>query len=654
MWGDNVDVGIVRDATGAGFPLRGRGSFRLEAHGDAERPVVECRASLANGEVDSLSFDRIEFAAAYDGKEYSLQRLHVVDGADSVDVTGWWRTPTSPVAVVRGEADWTAMLGSPFHAEVEPHGFSLAALGRALHRPLALGGVLSGRVVMDGTPDDPRIRVAADVAPRPGYTLALPHGKIAAEYAQGELTLSALELHGDVDATISGTLPVRVSLTRGVGVDRDAPVALDLRIRQSESVARLGGYWSRLSELDGHFKGDVSIRGSIARPRFGGEVAMDGGVIQVAGMVERFQNASARVKFVDNVVRLASIDAKSDRGGTVHGSGSLVLDGWKPASYRADLTLGELWMHSIPNLESLQDGRLTVTSIEWQDGRRIPSITGKVSVREASLSHVLDTGGGTQRASLTLPTSEPGWVCSIDIDAPKNVWIRDPDLRMELGGQLILKRDETGMYLRGNLNVLRGQYSVYGNKFSIIDGTLNFSTALLRPEIQINAYTPHRTSGGFERRIYLNLSWPHDQKEPTVTLSYDDPGYYESDIWRMLGGSDIAGGLAANTLERVLNEQMSDVSIEIGQRETRRQTQVETPEQEMMIGVGKYLWQDVYLRYRQGLTLTTSREVEVEYRLSNMFLIRSELVRYTRRNYVGANRQTLDEFNLDIRLRWEF
>jgi hypothetical protein len=275
-------------------------------------------------------------------------------------------------------------------------------------------------------------------------------------------------------------------------------------------------------------------------------------------------------------------------------------------------------------------------------------------VKEATLTHVLDSGPSTHRASITLPTSEPAWICSIDIDAPKNVWIRDPDLRMELGGQLILKRDETGMYLRGDLNVLRGQYTVYGNKFNIIDGTLNFSTALLRPEIQINAYTPHRSQGGFERRIYLSLSWPHDKKEPTVTLSYDEPGYYESDIWRMLGGSDIAGGIATNTLERVLNEQMSDVSIEIGTQDTRRASQQGTPEQEMMIGVGKYLWQDVYLRYRQGLTLTTSREVEVEYRLSNMFLIRSELIRHARRSYVGLDRQTLDEFNLDVRLRWEF
>ena len=73
-----------------------------------------------------------------------------------------------------------------------------------------------------------------------------------------------------------------------------------------------------------------------------------------------------------------------------------------------------------------------------------------------------------------------------------------------------------------------------------------------------------------------------------------------------------------------------------------------------MIGVGKYLWEDVYLRYRQGLTLETEREVEVEYRISNMFLIRSQIIRHSNRRYFGSVRQTADEYNLDVKFRWEY
>lgn len=651
-WGSNVDLAIVAEATGLPIALTGTGHVRVEARGAIDEPTVEVELDLTGGRVDSLVFDRMSVFAEYRDGQYRLRRLDLVENADSLEVVGWWRPDVSPLALARGEVDWNAALSSPFAATLTGRSYPIASLARKLHRSTRLGGAIDGSIEFTGSPAAPQIDLSLAVAPRPGATFALPPTQIDAAYADRVLVISRMALRGDVDADVSGRVPVRVSLVDGVQVEREAPMELDVQIRQPEGVVELGPYWSVVNTWSGGFHGDVTVRGTINQPRFGGELAMDDAVVQIAGMVERMENVSARVTFVDNVVQLSSLTAESSGGGSLRAGGSVTLDGWRPSTYRVDLFLRDLWLRSIPNIESRQDGQLTVASLTWSDGRRIPNVTGALNVREATVEGILEDRSGTP-ATITLPTDSPGWVCSIDIDAEKNVWLRDPDYRVELGGTLILKRDDAGLYLRGDLNVLRGQYTVYGNKFRIIDGTLDFSTASLRPEIHINAYTPHRTEGGFERRIYLNLDWPRDKKEAELTLSYDEPGYYESDIWRMLGGS-VAEGLAANTLERVLNEQMSDITVEVEQRQTERRSRRGTPEQEMTIGVGKYLWEDVYLRYRQGLTLTTSREVEVEYRLSNMFLIRSELIRHARRSYVGANRQSLDEFNLDIRLRWEF
>ena len=174
---------------------------------------------------------------------------------------------------------------------------------------------------------------------------------------------------------------------------------------------------------------------------------------------------------------------------------------------------------------------------------------------------------------------------------------------------------------------------------------------------------------GQEKRIYVNLSWPIDKKEPQLSLSYDDPGYSETDIWRMLGGTDVSGeaggtsswdaskavlGLGGNYLGKVLNDQMSGVTIEVETRTLSSDQRTGAAEHEMVIGVGKYLWQDLYLRYRQGLTLTTDREVEIEYRISNMFLLRSEVIRHAQRRVVANSRQSTDEFNLDVKFRFEY
>jgi translocation and assembly module TamB len=643
---------MIADAVGSPIDLEGTAGFRASVSGDVDNPNAEVKLDMRSGRIDSLALDRLEVDAGYDGRRYVLRRLHLVGGNDSLDVDGWWSPGVSPTQIVRGPVDWNAAFDGPFEATLSGHGFSLAALGRALRRNVWLGGAFEGSVALSGSPRRPRAQFSLDIEPRAGLSFALPHTRFEGVYADGVLEIARMRMEGDVAAEVTGSFPLRVSLVDGVGLDRDAPVALSLDIRQPDGVARLGDYWHRLTVWEGGFRGDVDIGGTIDEPRFSGALSMDNADIQVAGMVERFEDVSARITLVDNVVQLTSLDARSDGGGSLNGSGSITLDGWSPASYRVDLFLRDLWLRSIPNVESQQRGQLTVSSHVWKDGRQIPSVTGSLEVKEAVLTGVLEDRG-PNRASVTLPTDAPGWICSVDLDAENNVWIREPDLRMELGGQVIVKRDEAGLYLRGDLSVLRGQYTVYGNKFRIVDGALDFSTASLRPLIHINAYTPHRTEGGFERRIYLNLDWPRDKKEPEVSLSYDEPGYYESDIWRMLGGG-VASGLAANTLERVVNEQMSGMTVEVEQRQAARRSQQGTPEQEMMIGVGKYLLEDLYLRYRRGLSLSRSQEVEVEYRLSNWFIIRSEMIRHAQRNYVGSNRQTLDEFNLDFRLRWEF
>jgi hypothetical protein len=300
----------------------------------------------------------------------------------------------------------------------------------------------------------------------------------------------------------------------------------------------------------------------------------------------------------------------------------------------------------------------------------VPSITGSAYVREAQVFLMLETEGSVNGV-MTRPTIIPGWIANIDIEAPKNVWVRNPDLRMELGGEVILKRDERGNYLRGEFKVLRGTYNLYNNKFRITEGTFDFSKGYaFRPEMFLSAYTPYRREGGRENRIYLQVSWPIDQLEPTVTLNYDEPGYSETDIWKMLGGGYVTGadqtgegswdatsttqGIASNYLERFLSEQMTNLTIEVETRAPGNRYHSVDSDHEMSIAVGKYLSEDLYFKYRQGLSIGSSQAVDIEYRLSNMLIIRSEIIRHTDKLYLDQRSQVTDEINLDIKFRFEY
>ena len=72
---------------------------------------------------------------------------------------------------------------------------------------------------------------------------------------------------------------------------------------------------------------------------------------------------------------------------------------------------------------------------------------------------------------------------------------------------------------------------------------MDFSASeTLRPSMQIKAYTPHRGGEGERTTSTCILSWPYDKMEPQIPLSYDEPGYSESEIWRMLGGTSSRAG----------------------------------------------------------------------------------------------------------------
>ena len=73
-----------------------------------------------------------------------------------------------------------------------------------------------------------------------------------------------------------------------------------------------------------------------------------------------------------------------------------------------------------------------------------------------------------------------------------------------------------------------------------------------------------------------------------------------------------------------------------------------------MVAVGKYLSEGLYVKYKQGLAISTVRQIEVEYRISRLFLIRTQMIKYSDAAMQGESSRSTDEYNVDLKLRWEF
>jgi hypothetical protein len=673
LWGRNIDLTLVPGAASGPLPITGRGRFDADIRGNLEDPEFRIALEVGNGTFGGVPFTSLSLDGEFEGAAYRLHHLDVRAGADSLVATGSWACDRSPIALARtgvtGDEPWKAALS----VEARVGGFPITPFVRRFYKNPRWGGSLRGRAVLGGSLDDPRIELTGVVSTAADDGFALPDIRADVVYEDGKLSATSLEVDdGRNKVSVTGTLPLGLDLRGGNGFQfrRDAPVDFvgDFSIGDLSMVA---AHVTAVAAATGELSGRVSASGEALSPRFGGEIRLRNAAFRLAGSDEVFRDVNATISLRDNVVELESLRARKDKKGLVEARGSAILDGFGVSEYTADVSLSDLSLAVVPGFRSVQTGKIRVESQLGAGGRPIPVLSGTLDVKEAVITRSLAAQEGPP-SPLTMPSETPSWLCEVELKAPKNIWVRNPEVSLEMGGDLFLKRDQKGMYLRGDLDVLRGSYSLYNNRFRITTGRFDFATATtLRPGIYLDAYTPYRRAGGVEQKIFLALSWPPEEEEPKISLTYSEAGYSESDIWAMLGGQIVAGSgaftedgtwrasgtaasLASNYLEQILNAQMSDMTISVESAPAAESGQAGDRENEMSIAVGRYMSEDLYLNYRQGLRVSSAREIDIEYRLSNMLLLRSEIIQYSQKGLQGTNQQATEEINFDLKFRWEY
>jgi autotransporter translocation and assembly factor TamB len=664
-WGKGIDLTVLRDVAKLPFRLNGNGDFKLGLSGSMDDPRGRLEITIRDGVVDSVSFDHMTARAEFDGAAYHVDHLQVIAGRDTVSATGAWMSNVSPVQISEGDRP-RGLWQAPLKGRLRFGHFPLATVFQAMHKPVLVAAAFEGSLELGGTLESPTAHLRGAIVPAPGEGREFPPAEVDVRYADNAIRVAKFNTTDGSRMRLSGTFPMAFSFEEGARVESNRPLDFQLEIAPKDNEPiEIGRYFDGVSLLRGVLSGTVAGSGTPSQPRLSGGLAFTRGDLRIVGLEEDFRDIAVRVDFIDDVVRLTSLSARSGEKGSMVASGWARHANYRPVDYKLDLNLREFELRSIPDIELRTDGHLVARLVDARGNRRIPRITGNLAVREAEITmDITQTAGGTGGAEFTRPTDTPNWTASVDIDAEKNVWIRNQDLNVELEGDLILNRDERGVYFRGDMSILRGSYYVAGNRFEITDGTFDFSASeTLRPSMQINAFTPYlgsasgpvpASSADDTENIYLSLSWPYDEKEPRINLSYAGAqGYSDAEVWAMLGRNNLGAGVATNALQRVIDSQMTGggVDVQVGQRLVDPNSK--TGETETTVGLQKYLWSDIYLRYQRGLSAQSEQEVSVEYRLGRRFLIRSQMIQNSRRRTTTRDQYT-DEYNLDFKYRFEF
>jgi autotransporter translocation and assembly factor TamB len=225
----------------------------------------------------------------------------------------------------------------------------------------------------------------------------------------------------------------------------------------------------------------------------------------------------------------------------------------------------------------------------------------------------------------------------LNVEIPRNTWIRSNDIRMELSGELEIVKTGPYFELFGNIDVLRGYYILYGRKLNVTESQIIFQGGEeLDPTLQIEAEYIYR--GTDKQKRYLNLSISGKMSEPEIAFTLDGTEITETDGVSVLifgatsdeigysGQNGLIGSMSSNAVASMVSSQLSKT---IGSQFKLDMIEITSTEnwQSASFVVGKYLTNNIFVIYERGFGETdgdeiTPETITVEYEINDKLFLR--------------------------------
>ncbi|MCP4546043.1 MAG: hypothetical protein GY835_06220 [bacterium] len=450
-------------------------------------------------------------------------------------------------------------------------------------------------------------------------------------------------------------LPLELSILNRPRLRESGEISGDLHLTgRGEDL--LGPVWF-LAEAEGDLDGDLNLAGSLAQPEATGYIRVRDGMMRLAGWEEKLVDLNADAVFQGDTLQLLSAHSREGLKWSNEQNGEIAGDGWVtwwgPFRYllRADGT--NVAVGTLPFFNGTTSGHIELSTLVEEGIEPHPFVRGDLQVHDGTLSYEFQD---PEVAAKAAPTVTPIVSYEIEVKAENNLMLINKQANLELSGELKLVHTPEGQDISGELNTLRGYYTVFGNKYHLLTGNLDFGSAAdINPRINILVETRNRRD-----RIQIEIT--NTFAEPHVAVVSEE-GYSQEDVLRILLGMPVSGegsNISAeevvsgrveaelyNRLERLVSGELAGlVDFELENRNLEGKNEMETRWK-----IGRYLPGGFYLSYNQGLSLDSDIEVGLEYRLYNRLYLKSEVI--NRGNQLGED-GLANEYNFDITFRYDY
>ncbi|HEU4751707.1 MAG TPA: translocation/assembly module TamB domain-containing protein, partial [Armatimonadota bacterium] len=393
--------------------------------------------------------------------------------------------------------------------QVRVSDFQLASLARipiaGLRERLLMLRPLEGTVALQasitGTDKNPAAQFSGEIARPvvrglPFDTLHVEGGAYSAQ--EGVLRIGAARLtkrlpgtteDGAASVTLSGFLPlawpqlsVPEDAQRGLRIEipeqslavfnalADDAASRAASEEQAAELPTLVGLFRNIAATQGRMQGEISLAGSLRMPRDSGYFALNDATLRSPQLETEIRDFDARLDLAGDRVRVTEFHGVSQHGGEFRGGGEVLLRSTTSKQPRLNLTLA---LEKFKFVEK-QVGRLvgesfrgtqvrgtlqTVNPVETERSEPIriagdwpnPTISGGVLLDDASLVVAFESLAGHQAPELPFNPN-----LNLRLVAGKDVWLRNPQLRLRLAGSLQATNTLAEPVVAGDIQASRG------------------------------------------------------------------------------------------------------------------------------------------------------------------------------------------------------
>jgi translocation and assembly module TamB len=348
-------------------------------------------------------------------------------------------------------------------------------------------------------------------------------------YHRNEVRVDQAHLHGpDTDFKISGT----------ARFDRDRPLRLAIA---GQLDLRLLAGWLTDFETHGQTTADVSIQGTISRPRITGRASVKDASVSYSDFPVGLSRVNGDVVFDESRLLFDHITAQAG-GGQLTLSGNVVY-GEGELRYEVNASTTRVRVRYPAGMSWLMQGNL-----ELSGSSSAALLAGRIQVQRILFAQDVDVASFFAAASETTsgpPSSSPflrNFSFDIDGQTTPGAEIQWTGAHVGIEGEVRLRGTWDHPILLGNIHLLGGQMAFRGNTFDLTRGDINFSNPFrLDPVLNVEA-----SSVISQYQVTINFSGPASR----LALTYrSDPPLPDSDIIALLalGSPGEEAGLRSST-----------------------------------------------------------------------------------------------------------